>query len=89
MDVHYTKKGVDKSNIFAVQSGMTQNELLLEALQNGVTLTPLNALQIAGTLRLSERCRELMAQGVPIEKSRIETNGKHVMSYRLGGFAHG
>lgn len=69
--------------------GMTQNALLLEALRNGVTLTPLNALQIAGTLRLSERVRELVKDGIPIEKKRLAENGKNVMSYRLGGFAHG
>ena len=68
---------------------MTQNDKLMEALLAGQTITPLNALTIAGTLRLSERIRELVREGVPIEKSRIETNGKHVMSYRLGSVNYG
>ena len=68
---------------------MSQNDKLMEALQAGATLTPLNALQVAGTLRLSERIRELKAEGVPIEKERIQIGDKHVMSYKLGGFAHG
>ena len=68
---------------------MTQNDKLMEALLAGQILTPLSALQIAGTLRLSERARELMREGVPIIKERVEVNGKHVMSYKLGGLAYG
>ena len=68
---------------------MTQNDRLMEALLAGQTLTPLSALQIAGTLRLSERARELIREGVPIIKERVQVGGKVVMSYKLGGFAHG
>ena len=68
---------------------MTQNDRLMEALLAGQVLTPLNALQIAGSLRLSERVRELLREGVPIEKERVQVGSKIVMSYRLGRFAHG
>ncbi len=68
---------------------MSQNDKLMEALMAGQTLTPLTALQVAGTLRLSERIRELKAEGVPIDKERIQVGEKHVMSYRLGGIAYG
>ena len=68
---------------------VSQNDRLLAALQRGEVLTPLSALNIAGTLRLSERVRELVREGVPIEKERVQVGGKHVMSYKLGGFAHG
>ena len=68
---------------------MSQNDKLMAALLAGATLTPFSALQIAGTLRLSERARELMREGVPIIKKRVQVGDAHVMSYRLGGVAHG
>ena len=68
---------------------MNQNDKLMEALLAGTTLTPLNALQIAGTLRLSERVRELAREGVPIEKKRVQVGDAHVMSYKLGRMAYG
>lgn len=68
---------------------MSQNDRLMEALLAGQTLTPYSALQIAGTLRLSERVRELVRDGVPIEKERVQVGGANVMSYRLGRIAHG
>ncbi len=68
---------------------MSQNDKLMEALLAGQTLTPLSALQVAGTLRLSERVRELEAQGVPIEHEWQTVGGKHVMSYKLGRIACG
>ena len=68
---------------------MTQNDLLMEALLSGQTLTPLSALTIAGTLRLSERIRELVKEGVPIDKERVQVGAKYVMSYRLGSVNYG
>ena len=68
---------------------MSQNDKLMEALLAGATLTPLSALQIAGSLRASERIRELEAQGVPIIRERIQVGDKRVMSYKLGGIACG
>lgn len=68
---------------------MSQNDKLMEALLAGQTLTPFSALQIAGTLRLSERVRELKREGVPIEKERVQVGDAHVMSYKLGGIPHG
>ena len=62
---------------------MTQNDLLLQALSRGETITPLTALQIAGTLRLSERIRELQAEGVSILHEPLRVGKKRVMSYRL------
>ena len=61
----------------------SQCDKLMEALMRGEVLTPLTALQIAGTLRLSERIRELQAQSVPIIHERVQVGSKHVMSYRL------
>ena len=68
---------------------MSQCDKLMDALLRGETLTPLTALQIAGSLRASERIRELEAQGVPIIHERVQVGEKYVMSYRLGSVAHG
>ena len=68
---------------------VTQNDLLLDALVRGVVLTPYSALQIAGTLRLSERIRELVKDGVPIDKEWVKTETARVMGYRMGRIAHG
>ena len=67
----------------------TQNDKLFAALQRGETITPLRALEIAGSLRASERIRELEAQGVPIIHEWQQVGGKRVMGYRLGSIAHG
>ena len=69
---------------------MSQNDALMAALVAGRVLTPLNALEIAGTLRLSERVREREKQGVPIERQWYKPDAKtRVMSYKLGGIPHG
>ena len=68
---------------------LTQNDRLMAALMQGAVLTPLTALTIAGTLRLSERIRELEAQGVPINHERVQVGSKHVMSYKLGSVNYG
>ena len=70
-------------------SDVSQNDKLMEALVAGQTLTPYNSLQIAGTLRLSERVRELIKEGVPIEKAWVKVGDATVMSYKLGGVAYG
>lgn len=67
----------------------TQCDKLMEALMRGETITPYSALQIAGSLRASERIRELEAQGVPIEHEWQQVGEKRVMGYRLGKVAHG
>ena len=63
---------------------MTQNDSIAEALMRGEVLTPYNALQIAGSLRLSERIRELEAEGLSISHNWLTVGKKRVMSYRLG-----
>ena len=69
---------------------MSQNDNLMKALVAGTVLTPFNALELAGTLRLSERIRELIKEGVPIEKKWYKPDAKtRVMSYKLGGIPHG
>ena len=69
---------------------MSQTDAILQYLQTGAVITPLNALKICGTLRLSERIRELEKDGVPIERVWYQADRKtRVMSYKLGRIAHG
>lgn len=62
---------------------MTQNAAILAHLQTGASITPLEALSLCGCLRLSERVREIEAQGVPIAHIPLTVGKKRVMSYRL------
>ena len=62
---------------------MSQCESILKYLSAGNELTPLTALQLCGTLRLSERIRELEADGVPITHNMVKVGSKRVCSYRL------
>ena len=73
---------------YSVANKTSQNDKLMEALMRGETLTPLRALIIAGTLRLSERIRELESEGVPIIHERTRVGKKIVMGYYLA-IAHG
>lgn len=65
---------------------MNQNEAILQRLQSGVTLTPLDALNDPEirAMRLSERIREIQKQGYDIEHLRVKTaTGKTVAGYRM------
>lgn len=69
---------------------MTQTQAIRAALESGATLTPLDALQRFGTLRLSERIRELEREGMLVEhEPYVTSSGKRVMSYRLLRIAFG
>ena len=63
---------------------MTQCDKILAALQHGETITPYRALQIAGSLRLSQRIIELEREGIPIIREKVKVGKAHVMSYKLG-----
>ena len=62
---------------------MSQRERILEHLLTGASITPLEALHICGSLRLSERIRELEAEGIPITHTMTAVGDKRVCSYRL------
>lgn len=63
---------------------MTQSEMILEALQRGETLTPLDSLKRFGCLRLGARIWDLKQCGHEIDMRLIDVgNGKHVASYSL------
>lgn len=68
---------------------MTQTETILAMLQRG-PVTPLDALQEAGCLRLAARIADLRQQGIAIETEDYKTpTGKHVARYRLKEATHG
>lgn len=46
----------------------TQQKAILEYMEQGNVLTPLKALSVAGTMKLSTRVGELIRQGYPIIK---------------------
>ena len=62
---------------------MTQKDLILGMLMRGEEVTPYSALQVAGTLRLSERIRELEAEGYEIVHQRVKRGSAWVCRYQL------
>ena len=65
---------------------MTQNKQIINYLQQGKTLTSLEALKLFGCFRLSARIAELKNQGFNITSNNIKENGKTFAEYRLGDF---
>lgn len=62
----------------------SQQKKILEHLSKGYTLTPFQAIDVVGTMKLATRISELIRQGYPIVKEWYRTpSGKKVMSYRL------
>lgn len=62
----------------------TQQKKILKYLSEGNVLTPIEALRVAGTMKLATRIGELIRMGYPIEKEWYPIgNGRKVMSYRL------
>ncbi len=60
----------------------SQNGKILAHLKAGKTITPLEALDLCGSLRLGARIFELKADGHPIEKELIEVSpGVRVAQY--------
>jgi hypothetical protein len=61
----------------------SQNEKILEWLQLGHSITPIDALKMFGCFRLSGRIHELKRQGYEIKSRIIESNGKRFAEYSL------
>ncbi len=63
----------------------TMQQTLLELLKTRY-ITPLDALQHAGCLSLSQRCGEFARSGFKVDKRPVDLpNGKRVMSYKVVG----
>lgn len=64
----------------------SQDDRILQFLQAGNTLTPLEALDRFGCFRLGARIWELKRQGWLIESEIVEADGgKRVARYKMGG----
>ena len=62
----------------------TQNEMILAHLRAGHEITPLEALEKFGCLRLAARISDLRATGQNINsRTHHEPNGKRFAAYRL------
>lgn len=61
----------------------TQNQQILKHLQTGGSITPLDALNLYGCLRLGARIYELKKQGIKIETKYETRNGKTYARYEL------
>jgi len=62
---------------------MSQTSAILAHLQSGATLTPLEALDRFGCLRLSARVLDLRKLGHHIETRRIQRGRKYWAEYRM------
>jgi hypothetical protein len=61
---------------------MTQTEEILECLKSGYKITPLEALNKFGCMRLGARIWDLKREGHPIKKKTLLlSNGKTVAQY--------
>ena len=62
----------------------TQEEMILDYLKKGYSLTPLDALKMFGCFRLGGRIWDLKKRGYDIEMQLCEViGGKHVAEYRM------
>lgn len=66
------------------KSSQSQNAKIAEYLKQGNSITPLDALNLFGCLRLGARIADLKERGLNIETEMVVTpNGKRVASYKL------
>jgi len=61
----------------------SQNDRILEALKAGAKITPMDALQRFGCLRLSARIKDLRVRGYRIVNEWRSENGKRFAEYKL------
>ena len=60
----------------------SQNKMILAYMKSGKSITPLEALNLFGCLRLSGRIFDLRGQGVPVKSEFFRTlGGKLVKKY--------
>lgn len=61
----------------------TQNAKILEYLNNGNTITSLEALNLFGCFRLASRISDLKKKGYAIKRQMVIRNGKRVALYSI------
>jgi hypothetical protein len=62
---------------------MSQEDILLQAMREGRTITPAVAQELCGTLACHSAISRLRARGFVIPCKRVTQNGKHFGSYTL------
>ena len=62
---------------------MTQNEQILLHLQQGKSITPLDALNLFGCFRLGARIYEIKRMGYDVQTQNKTVGNKHVAEYSL------
>lgn len=68
-----------------LQSSESQNSMIRNWLEEGKTITALEALNLFGCMRLPSRIHDLKQRGMNIVSNRITLpNGKRVAQYSLG-----
>lgn len=65
------------------ESASSQNARILKALKAGARITPIDALNLFGCLRLSARIADLKEKGHHIETELRKENGKRFAEYHL------
>lgn len=61
----------------------TQNNQILDYLESGLSLTPIQALAKFGCFRLSGRIHDLRSRGHNIKTETVELNGKRFAKYSM------
>lgn len=64
---------------------MTQTQKIKAALEAGVAITPIDALNLYGCFRLAARIDELRKEGMDIETVTQTRNGKRYAAYVMRG----
>lgn len=62
---------------------MSQRSDILRHLRNGGTLTPIDALEQFGCMRLAPRIQELRSEGWDIQTLDVTRNGKTYACYKM------
>jgi hypothetical protein len=63
---------------------MTQTEAIKAHILKHNSITPLEALEHYGCMRLAARIQELRKQGFSVLTKNVERNGKHYAKYVMG-----
>jgi hypothetical protein len=63
---------------------MTQTEAIRQHILTHNSITPIEALEHYGCMRLAARIRDLRKEGFSVLTVKIERNGKHFAKYVMG-----
>lgn len=66
-----------------MRANMSQTRQILEYMEAGNAITPIEALSLFGCFRLGARIFDLRERGFNIKSEPLHENGKHFARYRL------